>query len=102
VVITFNGLPLQVIADQECTVPEPFYNIWKDSREAKKQARIHQRYMMGVSDVPPHPNWQTVESAEVRAWSTMGRPYGKPSGTLTVGRIYEGGEGDTGGDEGES
>jgi hypothetical protein len=89
IVLTFNGLALQVIADQECEVPEPFHNIWKDHREAMRQARQHQQYLLGFTDQPPHPNWMTTEGAEVRAWSTQGRRFGKVSGYLGAGRISE-------------
>ncbi|MCK9602386.1 MAG: hypothetical protein M0R06_25295 [Sphaerochaeta sp.] len=89
IVLTFNGLPLQVVADQECEVPEPFYNIWKDHRKAIMEARQHTQYLLGFSDQPPDPNWLTVEGAEVRAWSTQGRRLGKVSGHLGVGRISE-------------
>lgn len=88
--ITYNGLELQLQADVECEVPEGFYNIYRERREAIRQGRMHEAYMLGHSDQPPHPNWQTAETAEVRAYSVLGRPYGKPGGTLGVGRIFEG------------
>lgn len=87
--ITFNGLCLQLIADQECEAPEPFYNIYREHREAIRQARVHEAYLMGKSPIPPHPNWQTVEGAEVRMWSTQGEQYGKKSGYVGVGPISE-------------
>ena len=90
--LTWNGLPLQVVADQEVEVPEPFYNIWKDHRYAIKQAQQHEQYLMGRTDVPPDPNWVTVEGAGVRMWSTQGKQFGKVSGHLGVGPIYEGEE----------
>jgi len=89
VVLGFNGLLLQVIADVECEIPEPFYNSWKSHREAIRQGRQHEQYLLGFSDQPPHPNWLTVEGAEVRAWSTQGRRLGKVSGSLGVGKISE-------------
>ena len=89
ITLTFNGLALQVIADRECEVPEPFYNIWKDHRKAIQEARQHEQYLLGFSDQPPDQNWLTVEGAEVRAWSTQGRRMGKVSGHLGVGRISE-------------
>lgn len=93
--ITWNGLQLQLMADQECEVPEPFYNIYREHREALLQARNHEAYLLGRSNQPPHPNWQTVEGAEVRVWSTQGEQFGKKSGSIGVGPIPEdeGGEG---------
>ncbi len=90
--ITFNGLTIQVVADQEIEVPEPFYNIWQDYRKAKREARQHEQYLLGFTDQPPDPNWLTVEGAEVRAWSTQARRYGKVGGHLGIGPIYEGEE----------
>jgi hypothetical protein len=85
--LTWNGLQIYVIANEECEVPRCFYDIYKEHVQAVKQAQINERYLLGVSDVPPHPNWQTEESARVRAWSMQG-PRGTSGGTLTTGRIH--------------
>jgi hypothetical protein len=87
--ITYNGLTIQLVQDVECEVPEGFYNIYREHREAIRQAQQNERYLLGHTDVPPDPNWLTEESAKIRLWSTHGRPYGRPSGTLGVGRIYD-------------
>ena len=86
--ITWNGLSFQLVADEEITVPEPIWNVYREHREALKQAGINERYLMGQSDIAPHPNWQTAEAALVRAWSTRQGPNGQKSGRLGVGAIY--------------
>ena len=88
--ITFNGLTLYLREDQEVEVPRPFYDIYREHRRALEQARINEAYLLGVSDIPPHPNWQTEEGARVRALSTQGRPFGRQGGHLGVGPILEG------------
>ena len=93
--ITFNGVALQLMADVEQTVPRPFYDIYMERKNAIRQAKLNEAYMLGHSDELPHPNWQTPEMAEVRAFSIAGRQYGRPGGTLGVGPIYQG-EGESG------
>ena len=90
--VTFNGLQLQLIADQECEVPRCFFDIYMEHRKALRQAVVNENYLMGISDVPPDPNWMTPESAIVRAWSTQGRRYGRVSGHLGTGPIVMGEE----------
>jgi len=90
--LIYNGLRIDVVQDIECEVPEGFYNIYLERRKAIREAQQHERYLLGHTDQPPDPNWLTEESAKVRLWSTQGRPYGRPAGTLGVGPIYEGEE----------
>lgn len=87
--LTWNGLSVQLVDDVEVTLPKPFHDIYQEHRRAIQQAARHEAYLMGKSDQPPDPNWLTDESARVRAWSIAGRPYGKMSATLTVGRIAD-------------
>ncbi len=87
--LTFNGVQIRIVAGEETEVPECFYNIWREHREALKQARVNERYMLGISDQMPHPNWQTPEGATVRAWSTQGEGRYKNYGTLNTGRITD-------------
>jgi hypothetical protein len=70
--VTFNGLSVQFIDDQEITVPEPFANIYREHRKALEQAKVHEDYMLGYTDRAPDHNWVTSESATVRAFSQMG------------------------------
>ena len=85
--VTWNGLTYYLQNDVEITVPEPIWNIYREHREAMKQAGINERYLMGVSDEAPHPNWQTDGSALVRAWSARKGPSGQSSGRLGTGLI---------------
>ncbi len=88
--ITFNGLALRVQEDMECEVPRPFYDIYVEHRRALQQARLNESYLLGYSDVPPHPNWQTPEGARVRANSIQGRAFGRRGGHIGVGPLIEG------------
>jgi len=90
IVVTFNGLPLQFVEDVECEAPKPYYDILQARKFARQQARLNEAYMLGKSPIAPHPNWQTPEGAEVRAWSMQGAAYGRPGGYLGVGPINEG------------
>lgn len=90
--LTWNGITAHVQADMEVVLPEPFYNIYRDYKKAKRQAGIADAYRMGVSDVLPDPMYLDADSggaeaATVRFWSIQGRPYGRPGGTLTTGLI---------------
>jgi hypothetical protein len=88
---TWNGVgPFRLVIGEEITVPKPIYDRYREVLYARKQANINEAYMLGHSDVPPDPNWQTPEAAGVRAWSIQGRRYGHQGGTLGTGRIYEG------------
>ena len=84
--LTFQGLTLHIFSGEECTIPECFYEIWRQHKYAMKQAAIHERYLLGQSDKPPDPNYFTDETARVRAFSMLG-PRGQSAGTLTTGRV---------------
>lgn len=83
--LTWNGLQLHVCGGDEVEVPDCFYDIYKEHQKARKEGEKNMQYLLGHSDAPPHPDWQTPEGAMVRAWSLNGRKYGRPSGTLEVG-----------------
>jgi hypothetical protein len=88
--LIFNGLALRVIADQECEVPEMFYDIYRDRRRALGEAAKNEAWMLGKSTQAPHPDWQTPEGASVRAWSMQAEAVaGRPGGVLTTGPIRE-------------
>jgi hypothetical protein len=88
--LTFNGLALRVVADQECEVPEMFYDIYRDRRRALGEAAKNEAWMLGKSTQAPHPDWQTPEGASVRAWSMQAEAVaGRPGGVLTTGPIRE-------------
>ena len=87
--ITFNGLTLYLVEDQECEVPRPFYDIYMEHRRALKQAQLNEAYLLGISDIPPHLNWQTEEGARIRAFSIQGRAFGKQGGHLGTGPIID-------------
>lgn len=70
--VTWNGLTYQFQDGIEITVPEPVANIYKEHRYAVEQAKKHENFMLGYSDVPPDPNWMAETSAAVRAFSQMG------------------------------
>jgi hypothetical protein len=70
--VTFNGLTYQLVDDQEVTVPEPIYTIYQEHRRALAQAKIHEDYLQGYSNVPPDANWMAESSAKVHAFSQMG------------------------------
>jgi hypothetical protein len=89
----WNGLTIQVRAEQETELPEPFYNVYKERKYALQQAVKNEAYLMGYSDEAPDPSWQTPEGAVVRALSVGGRRYGKPGGSIGVGPIFTGEEG---------
>lgn len=89
ITLTFQGLALRVNANEECEIPRCFYDIYRDHVKAINQAAINERWLMGVSDVPPDPNWMTPMSAIVRAHSMQGQERGLKSGFLTTGVIRE-------------
>ena len=87
--LTWNGLTVHVLAGEEYSLPEPFYNLYREHMYAVRQAQIHERWLMGVSDQPPDPNWISDESARVRANTLVGRRGGHPGGILDTGVIRE-------------
>lgn len=94
---TWNGVgPYRLVAGEETTVPKPIYDRYREVLEARKQAGLNEAWMLGHSDRPPHPSWQTPEGAIVRAHSIGGRPYGVIGGTLATGRIHEATPGEEG------
>ncbi len=85
--LTFQGITLYIRANEECEIPDCFYDIYKDHMKAVKNAAIHERYMLGQSDELPDKSFgDYAESARVRAFSMQGQR-GQSSGTLTTGRI---------------
>lgn len=94
--ITYNGLTLYLVADEQVEVPKPFYDIYMEHRRAIKQAQINEAYMLGISDVPPHPDFQSEEGARVRAFSIQARAHGKQGGHLSTGPILNVEEGEPG------
>lgn len=90
---TINGVgPVQMVAGEEIRLPKPYYDRYREVLEARKQAGIHERYLLGLSDAAPHPNWQTDEAARVRASSLLGLR-GQSTGHLSYGPIREDDEG---------
>ena len=87
--LTWNGLTVYVQAGEEVTVPEPFWSVWRHHVYAMRQARLHEAWLLGQSDVPPDPNWVADESARVRANTLLGRRDGRSGGILTTGRISD-------------
>lgn len=85
--LTFNGLTLRIIANKECEVPFPFFDIYREHMQAEEQAVINESYLMGQSDQPPAPAWQCPEAALVRAHSQQGKSRGLVSGFMGVGPI---------------
>ena len=77
--ITWNGVgPVYLQQEMEITVPQPFWNIYREQLFARKQADLHINYIMGKSNVAPHPNWLTDNSAKLRAQATFRGPTGQP------------------------
>jgi len=87
--LTWNGLTVYVLAGEEYSLPEPFYNVWREHVYATRQAQLNEHYMLGQSNRPPDPNWLTDEVALVRATTLMGRQFGRPGGTLSTGVISD-------------
>jgi hypothetical protein len=70
--ITWQGIVRYTVAGEENILPEPFYDIWMEHKRAMKQAKIHEDYLLGYSNQPPHPNWNADSTARVRAFSQLG------------------------------
>jgi len=85
--IIWNGLRLDLRARQRRRIPRPFYDIYMEHLKAVDQAAIHEAYLLGQSDAPPDPNWQTDATALARAYSTLGLAFGVRGGTLASGPI---------------
>lgn len=85
--LTFNGLTIDVTANEEITVPSCFYDIYRDRQRALRNANLHEHWLMGRSNTPPDSNWLTPEGAIVRAHSKQGQHLGLVSGFLGVGPI---------------
>jgi len=84
--ITWNGVgPVYVQALQECSLPKPFYDIYRNHMYALRMKDVHQRYMMGQSDAPPDPNWYTDHTAKLRAQAQLKGPTGQPGAFLVLG-----------------
>lgn len=79
--LTINGVTIQLVADEPCTIPEPFAALYRDHRLALRKAEQHKAFMLGKSDVPPDPNWANDATARVRAFTKLG------AGHLGVGRL---------------
>ena len=91
--LVWNGLQLRVIGGEEIEVPGCFYDVYRDHLRARQEAAKNESYLLGHSDTPPSPDWQTPEGAVVRAWSQSGKKYGRPMGTLDVGYFPSADEG---------
>ena len=77
--LTWNGVgPLYVRQGEEVSIPEPFYDLYREHVRALRQADIHMDYMMGRSDRPPDPAWFSDHTAKARAQSQMKGPTGQP------------------------
>ena len=80
--LTINGVTYYVRADEEVTLPEPFYGLYMEHKRALRQRETHENYMLGYSDQPPDPNYLVSESARVRAFSLSGpQPNPRARGT---------------------
>lgn len=84
--LTWNGVgPVYIQAGNEYALPRPFYDIYREHIRALRQKDVHQRYMMGLSDVPPDPNWFSESTAKLRAQAQMTGPTGQPGAFLILG-----------------
>lgn len=79
--ITWNGLVLYVKADQENTMPEPFYDIFMMHRKALANAAQHEKFMLGQTTIAPDRNWMTDATYRIRGLTMQGK------GTLGVGPL---------------
>ncbi len=70
--LTWNGLTCYVFADQECTVPEPFYSVYMEHRKWQREGERHKRYMFDKNAPPPDPSLIDDGSARVRAYTQLG------------------------------
>lgn len=87
--LTWNDLEIIVEADVECEVPACFHDIYLERQKAKRNAVIAEHYYLGLSDVPPPPEYHSAESAKVRAWATQMRRFGRNGGTIMTGVIQD-------------
>ena len=85
--LVWNGVEIQIIANEECTLPDVFHDVYRERQEALRQGRLHVEWLMGRSSQQPNINWVTPEGAIVRAWSKQGEALGLVSGFLGVGPI---------------
>lgn len=91
--LIWNGLRRDVVAGEENTLPEPFYNIYLEHKKAQRQGKLHEDYLLGYSDRAPDPNWIAEDSAKVRAWSQLGprpNPRQRQIGLLNMNEPAEG------------
>lgn len=83
----FNGVRCQLIADQEVTIPKAFYDLYMESRRARRLAEQHKAYMFGKSESLPAElaaeGEAAVATARVRAYMHLGPEKG--GGSILIG-----------------
>lgn len=70
--LTVNGVTCYVFADQECSVPEPFYSVYQEHRRWMREGEKHKQYLLNKAAPPPDPNLLSDASARVRAYTQLG------------------------------
>lgn len=95
--VTIQGLRATFIADVEWTGPRAFYDVYADSRRARRVAQEHVRYLFGQGGTPSDPTVINDASLLVRAMASGGSFY-PGAGGFKPGEAPAGEQGGTSGE----
>ena len=73
ITLTWNGVQCHITAGEEVEIPEPFFDLYRDHLKALRNARQHEQWMLGKSDIAPDRNYLTDASMRVRGYTDLGK-----------------------------